>query len=118
MEIFGHDYGFLLSVGAEQELAALCPGGDIRRLRDLLRGEGTDPVRNVEEFLCVMSRWDERLKAFQDPGYQPQPLTKELLDLLPHETFLALQAEALRCFKRDGQTTVEAEPPKKKEDQR
>ena len=118
MEIFGREYGFLFSVGAEQELAALCPGGDLRQLPKLLQDGGQATVALTEDLLCILSRWHEKARAFQEPGYAPQPLTRELLDLLPLDEFRAVQSEALRSFQRDSKPSVEAEPPKKKEAQR
>lgn len=113
MEIFGREYGFLHSVGAEQEIARLCPEGDLRNLRALLGGSGDEAIESAKELLCILSRWFEKAKAFSEPGYEPKPLTKELLDLLTPLQFLALQAEAMRRFREDEKQTVEAEAAKK-----
>lgn len=118
MKIYGRNYGFLFSVGAEQELAGLCPNGELRRLQDVMKGNNQEAIAAAAEVLCVLSRWHEKAQAYFNPDYEQHPLTRELLDLLPLETFQQLQNEALGSFRRDGAPSVEAEPPKKKEDRR
>lgn len=118
MEIYGREYGFLHSVGAEQEIARLCPEGDLRNLRALLGGSSDEAIEGAKELLCILSRWYEKARAFAEPGYEPKPLTKELLDLLTPGEFFALQAEAMRRFTEDEKQTVEAAPAKKNEAQK
>lgn len=113
MELFGREYGLLLSVGAEQEIARLCPEEDLRRLREVLIGTDSAAFERTKELLCILSRWHEKARAFREPGYEPQPLTQELLDLATPAQFLALQAEAMRRFTEDRKQTVEAEASKK-----
>ena len=107
------EYGFLFSVGAEQELARLCPGGDLARLGELLTRKDADAVGLVVELVCVLSRWHEKARALEEPGYEPRPLTAEELSLLPMAEFAALQNEAMLAMRRDAGQTVEAEPGKK-----
>lgn len=112
--LFSRPYGFLLSVGAEQELARLCPGENLRGLREILTGRSADAIGSSVEMLCILSRWYEKAQAMeQGSGYEPRPLTAEELLLLPQWKFEALQSEALSAMLRDQGRTVEAEPPKK-----
>lgn len=113
MEIRGREYGFLFSVGAEQELARICPGEDLRRVREILAGRTAEAIGNQMEMLCILSRWFEKAKALENPSHEPQPLTPEILQLLPTKDFSALQQEAAQCMLRDQGQTVEAEPEKK-----
>lgn len=107
--------GFLFCVGAEQELARLCPGGDLRRLREMLSGRTADSISAAIELLCILSRWHEKAQAREIPGYEPDPLTREELELIPDAQFQRLQAAALAAMVRDQQQTVEAEGEKKDE---
>lgn len=112
--ILNRPYGFLLSVGAEQELARLCPGEDLHRLREILTGRSAEAIGSSAEMLCILSRWHEKAQAMeQGPGYEQRPLTTEELLLLPQWKFRALQAEALSAMLRDQGRTVEAEAGKK-----
>lgn len=115
MKILGKEYGFLLSVGAEQELARLCPEGELGKLGEALRGNTESSIYAGKEVICILSRWYEKAQSFSDPGYEPQPLSHELLDLLPVATYREVQAEAMAAFARDRQQTVEAEDAKKNE---
>lgn len=111
MEIFGREYAFLLTVGGEEEIARLCRDGDIRNLKEQLSGENA--ITTGKKLLCILSRWHEKRRAFDEPGYEPAPLTEELLDLLPLPVFQALQGEAVAAFARDTRQTVEVEESKK-----
>ena len=113
-QLFGREYGFLYSVGAEQEIARLCPGEDLRRMREILAGATAETIGAGVEILCILSRWHEKARALEEGDrYEPQPLTREELLLLPKVRFKELQGEALRAMLRDNGRTVEAEPAKK-----
>ena len=108
------EHGFLFCVGAEQELARLCPGGDISRLREAM-GNGADAMDFNIELLCILSRWHEKAQALeQGSGYEEKPLTREELLLLPLPAFKALQAQAMEAMLRDREQTVEAKAEKKR----
>lgn len=111
MEIFGKNYDFLLSVGAEEEIAHLCPDGDIRKLGELMGGENA--IAGAKKTACILSRWHEKRRAFEEPDYEPAPLTEELLDLLPFSCFTALQTEVMAAFRRDMKQNVEVDDAKK-----
>ena len=111
MQVFGKEYGFLLCVGAEEEIARLCPDGDVRKFGELLAGENA--IAGSRELLCILSRWHEKRRAFDEPGYEPDPLTPEIIDLLPLSAYSELQKEAMAAFQRDMKQTVEIEESKK-----
>ena len=115
-QLFGREYGFLYSVGAEQEIARLCPGEDLKRMREILAGTTAETIGAGVEMLCILSRWHEKARALEEgAGYEPKPLTSEELLLLPKVRFKELQGEALQAVLRDNGRTVEAEPAKKDE---
>ena len=114
MEIFGREYGLLFCVGAEREIMELCPDGDLKNLQALLSASKADAVQKCVEMICVLSRWHEKAAALEKGAECAQePLTPELLELLPFAQFQALQAEAAKCILRDCGRSVEAAPGKK-----
>lgn len=109
------EYGFLFCVGAEQELARLCPGGDLARIKDVFSAPGAEALDFGAELICILSRWYEKARRFElGESYEPAPLTKDEVLLLPLPVFKALQTEALQAIVRDQQQTVEAEAEKKR----
>lgn len=113
------EYGFLFCVGAEQELARLCPGGDITRMKEFFAGNNAAAIDFGVELICILSRWYEKARALEPgAGCEQRPLTKDEILLLPLPAFKQLQAEALTAMARDGQQTVEAEPEKKRSAQK
>lgn len=111
MEIFGREYNFLLCVGAEEEIAHLCRDGSIRNLAELMSGESA--IAGAKQTACILSRWYEKRRAFEDPGYEPAPLTEEMLDLLPFSGFTTLQKEIVAACTRDMRQSVEVGETKK-----
>lgn len=115
-QLFGREYGFLYSVGAEQEIARLCPGEDLKRIREILVGSTAETIEKRVQILCILSRWHEKARELEEgAGYEPKPLTSEELLLLPNVRFQELHSEALQAMLRDQGRTVEAEPAKKDE---
>ena len=111
--------GFLFCVGAEQEIARLCPGQDLTRMKEFFAGNNAAAIDFGVELICILSRWYEKARALElGAGYEQRPLTKEEILLLPLPAFKQLQAEALTAMARDGQQTVEAEPEKKRSAQK
>lgn len=112
MEIFGHEYGLLYSVGAMEELREHCPDHDLNKLGRLL-----DDAQGGKEMLCIMSRWHEKAEAMkarlEGREYQEHPLEMELLDLVPMQDFNEMMGEAVAVMFRDRVQTVETEEPTK-----
>ena len=114
VETIGRPYGFLFSVGAEQEIARLCPNEDLTQLRGVLTGKSAAALSTRVDMLCVLSKWHEKAKAREAGGdYEETPLTREELLLLTTAEYEQLLAEALSAMVRDQGRTVEAETGKK-----
>ena len=116
MEIYGRDYRFRLTVGAACDIAAHCPGGELGKFRELLLGDVQHATEGRAAFLCAMSRGEEEARAFEEPGYRPQPLSPELLRTLDMATFNALLAEASEAFLAGLQTAVPVKAKKNEAD--
>lgn len=101
MKIFGHEYGLLYTVGAQEEIAAL---KDLKNL-DTSKIAGRIPV--------ILSDWNEKaesLRAKQEGReYEPHPLTWETVRHLTPAEFDELLLECDRVRKRDTTRTVEAD---------
>lgn len=112
MEIFGHEYGLLYSVGAMEELREHCPDHELNKLGRLL-----DDAQGGKQLLCIMSRWHEKAEAMkarlEGREYQEHPLEMELLDLVPMQDFNEMMGEAVAVMFRDREQTVETEEPTK-----
>ena len=112
MEIFGHDYGLLYSVGAMEELKERCPDHDLNKLGRLL-----DDAKGGKEMLCILSNWHEKAEAMkarlEGREYQEHPLEMELLDLVNMQDFNELMGQAVAVMFRDRKQTVETEEPTK-----
>lgn len=112
MEIFGHDYGLLYSVGAMEELKERCPDHDLNKLGRLL-----DDAKGGKEMLCILSKWHEKAESMkarmEGREYQEHPLEMELLDLVNMQDFNELMGQAVAVMFRDRQQTVETEEPTK-----
>ena len=121
MKIFGHEYGMLYTVGAQSEIAKLCPGEDLTKLLDALKGKTGERNGNAAEIVCILSRWHEKAEAFKASAegrdYEEAPVTREILELIDVDSFGALLSEAFAVMNGDSEKTVETEDvaPSKKE---
>lgn len=114
MLIHGREVHFRRTVWATCEIAKLCPGHDLARLREAM---GEDFTRNMDvsaQIVSILSRADAQARKFEAPAEQPPlPLTVEELFALDLEEFTAVSTAAMEAFNRDAETTVETEPVKK-----
>lgn len=115
MEIFGHEYGFLLTVGASAEVAELCPGGDITRIGEALNGRFADTIEVSARYIVAMAAGYDAAQAFSGVQVGHPPLTVEMMKALSMSKFKEVQAAAMASFRNDTTPSVEVEPSKKKE---
>lgn len=113
MKVFGHEYGFLLTVGAAADIGNLCPNGDIEKLGDALNGSFSRTIDTTIGIMVAMSKGYEYNRAFENPDYTPNPLTAEIIKALPQTAFSELEGEALKAFTASNERTVEVEAAKK-----
>ena len=116
MRIHGKEVTFALTVGASAEIAKLCPGGDLRKVGDML-GDANygESVDFVAQFVEILSRWGAKMKKWEGENYDTLSLD-EILSLSPTD-FTALQIEAMNAFGNDGASEIEAESDQKNADQ-
>ena len=116
MNIFGEEYGFLLTVGASAEIADLCPDGDLNRMNELLSGKMSKTIDFTASFIAAMAKGYDQARMYEGHSITHKPLTAEMVKALPSEEFANVQKAALAAFRGDTKTTVEVEPSKKAED--
>lgn len=113
MNIFGHEYGMLYTVGAQQELAALCPDGDLTRLKEVTQGKISEVTPEAAKIPMILSDWHERAKsleaATEGGSYTPAPLSWDVIQMLTVQQFGELMGEAFLTMSRDMGRTVEAD---------
>lgn len=115
MRIHGKEITFALTVGASAEIAKLCPGGDLRRVGEML-GETNygESVDFIAQFVEILSRWGAKMKKWEGENYDTLSL-EEILSLSPNE-FAAVQMEAMAAFSNDGEGEIDLkEDPKNAE---
>lgn len=114
MIIKGKERGFALTIGATIEIAEFCPNGDISRIADAItKGGYARQMTNICKLIVALNKGYEERKAFEGPGYVPDPLTERDVRALTTADLTELQAEAMAAFGRDAETTVETKPSKK-----
>lgn len=113
MQIYGREVGFRFTVGASAKISDLCPDGDISRLGEVLEGHYGKVARDSASIIAALSEWYEKARAFEIPGYKPQPLTVDEVLTLRMDEFSRLQQAALAAWAEDSKPTVEVEPEKK-----
>lgn len=114
MIIKGKERGFSLTIGATIEIAEFCPGGDISKVAyAITKGGYAKQMSNICKLIVALNRGYEERKAFEDPGYTPDPLTERDVRALTTADLTELQGEAMAAFGRDSASTVETKPPKK-----
>ena len=114
MELNGREIGFRRSVLATTKIADVCPGKDISKLGDLLGSDIVTALDTAITFVTALSEAYELHRKREEPGYKPNPVTREELLDETEDTLMALVLEGVKVFQNDGQTTVEAEAPKGK----
>lgn len=101
MNIYGREYGFFYSIGAEEQIAKV-PEDSSVRLR-------------AAAFAVAMSRAYELRQKFENDAYEEHPLTLEMAMSLSHAEFEKMCDEAKAAYDEGIKTTVEVEEDKKKE---
>lgn len=113
MKIYGREIFFKRTVMATCKVASICPDEDIANVQSLFEGPTERVATNIATLICALSEGYELSKNYEEPGYEPRPLTMEEVLLLSEEDFLTLQNEALQAWIGE-KPTVEAQAKKQK----
>ena len=107
----------MCTVEAHHKIAALAPDNSIHTVQQQLQSDDHVEMYTTVALFCVaMSEGFESHKAWEEPGYTPNPLTLEEVNHLRRSEIDELFVEAYNAFLRDVGVSVETEPPKEKKD--
>lgn len=112
MIIKGKDRKFLLTVRGRDEIAALCPNGDLSNISDML--SATSSTEFLRKMTIIMNRDYEDHTKYYDPSYEPEYLTDDDLEILTLEEFRKLNDEMSDAFLKGMGVTVETDDKKGK----
>lgn len=113
MIIHGKDIRFALTVGASAEIAALCPGGDLRKVGEMLGDNYAASVEFAARFIVALNRGHAQSVKWET-GVEAETITAEEVLSLPAAKFGELQQEAMASFRADAAGEIETEPEKGK----
>ena len=114
MKIRGREIGFLRTGQAACDIADLCPDKDLNKIGGLFTGTTSEVTKNGAKLIHFMSEGYEMNKHFDDPSYEPNPISVEEIMYLDEDTYQELFSEMMKSFMGDV-PTVETEEPKKNE---
>lgn len=119
MLYLGKEYKFRFSVGAQIEIAKLCPDGDISKLKDALTGNPDRMYRTAAKMAAAMNRaylYNERLESgIPMSDWEPiVPISEELVLNMDTDQFKELFGELLATYSAQGKPTQSVEPAQKK----
>lgn len=104
------------TVGANIELAKLCPNKNMKRFSEVVNSEDTEKsFITMMNVILICNKAAEDFEHFKMSTYEPQYVTKEELMFLSEDELGKLCVRALGQIEEDGKTTVEIEPIKNAE---
>lgn len=110
MEIHGREVTFKRTVWADCELNKLSDGS-VKRLEESLESDYVTSQLTSAKIIAVLSRASEMARKYEEPGYEPKPLTEEEALSLTGEEFSQAFREALKAWTGE-KPTIEAVPKK------
>lgn len=113
MVINGREIKFLRTVLATCKVAEICKDGNIENAGTLFEGRYQDSQKTTAKFIAIMNEGYEMNKKFEEPGYEPRPLTAEEALNLTEKDFDKCFREAVEAYTGE-KITVQSEPVKGK----
>lgn len=116
IEVFGRQYGLMMTVGASEEIAKILPGGKLENIYAAFDGKSDAEALDFSvRFICILSNAFDENAEFSGQVIDHPKLTEKMLKAMPAADFAMLQGVAMGAIKESSETTVEVEPSKKKE---
>lgn len=113
MIIAGKERHFEYLIACYDEICALCPGGDISRIGEILNDQSKGPDMAIA-CAVAMNRCYEDHQHYLDPAHEPDYLTREDFRFEPVSRIRELYGEIAKAFKAGNSQTVKTEPVKRK----
>lgn len=114
MLIHGKERKFLLTIGAFANISKMCPGGDFRKITEMLNG---NDFGSKIEFLAAMAhemnKAYEVAQKFEDGKHVVDIASVDELQTLSFDQFARLQSEIELAVNEGMRTEVETEAKKK-----
>lgn len=114
--VFGKPYELMMTVGASEEIAKLCPGGKLENIYQVFDGKSDAEALDFSvRFICILSNAADENAEFTGVQVDHPKLTEKMLKAMPAADFAMLQGIAMGAIKESSETSVEVEPSKKKD---
>lgn len=116
IEVFGRQYGLMMTVGASEEISKLCPGGKLENIYQVFDGKSDAEALDFSvKFICILSNAFDENAEFTGEKIDHPKLTDKMLKAMPAMDFAMLQGVAMGAIKESSESSVEVEPSKKKD---
>ena len=113
MEIYGKDYGFMLTVDALCAIANECPNHDINRINEWLGSDMVSITNAMKVMAPAMSKGYCDVMSEIDPKFKGEPLTAKIIGMMPPQMLSELENEIVKAYQSGQQTTIETKTKKK-----
>lgn len=110
MKVHGREITFQRTVWAECELNTFA-NGSMKQLEERLNADYVTSQRTSARIIAILSKAAETAKKFEEPGYEPNPLTEEEALSLTGPDFRKAFTEAMQAWAGE-KPTIEAVPKK------
>lgn len=113
MRINGIEYGLRLTVASAIEAEKVCPDQDITKIRDVLKGDTVEVVKNVIRIFKILSEGYADSERHKGRAATPANMD-ELIDACAGELVFSHMVEGIiETFERDYHGKIESKPTKK-----
>ena len=110
MKIYGRDVEFKRTVWAECELNKFA-NGSMQQLEERLNADYVTSQVTSARIISILSRAAEMAKKYEEPDYEPNPLTEDEALSLTGPEFRKVFTEAMQAWAGE-KPTIEAVPKK------
>ena len=108
---------FERNIWADKRLAKLCPGNDVNKLTTLLNNpDFTKTMDSIMDIIIILNEAYEQHEHFKDSSHEIDVVTREDLQWCTEAELIDLCSKAMGDFKKDSETTINAEPKKEEAD--
>lgn len=113
MDIFGKQYGFMLTVDALCTIAEQCPNHDINRIDEWIGSDMVSIIKAMKIMAPAMSKGYCDVMRETDPNFDGEPLTDKIVGMMAPNMVADLEAEIVKAYQSGHETTVETQSKKK-----
>ena len=113
MEIFGKEYGFLLTVDALCTISEACPAHDINRIDEWIGDTVYSIAQSMKVMAPAMSKAYCDVMRETDPEFKGEPLTDRIVGMMLPAQIVDLQKAIAEAYKTGQETSIDTESKKK-----